>query len=238
MGIWARLRDHDRWAAAALAGALSVASTMPARAQTETQPPTAQAQPDKPDPAPGGAALEKKDGSQPAPGPAPAALAPAPTPASTPVPPSQPSQLQNGTPATVVDSHEVDGILGKPARSPTGEDMGRIVDLIVDRSGQVRAAIIDFGGFLGVGSRKIAVDWRAVRFNGAGKTDYLVFDLTRNQLRMAPAYVAGEPVVVIGPQQEARPQPPAAPPAAAAPAPAPPSTPPPQTEAPVKAQDP
>jgi hypothetical protein len=39
------------------------------------------------------------------------------------------------------------------------EDMGRIVDVIVDRSGQVRAAVIDFGGFLGVGSRKIAVDW-------------------------------------------------------------------------------
>ena len=42
--------------------------------------------------------------------------------------------------------------------------MGRIVDVIVDRSGQVRAAIIDFGGFLGVGSRKIAVDWNALHF--------------------------------------------------------------------------
>ena len=29
--------------------------------------------------------------------------------------------------------------------------MGRIVDIIVDRSGQVRAAVIDFGRFLGVG---------------------------------------------------------------------------------------
>ena len=42
--------------------------------------------------------------------------------------------------------------------------MGRIVDVLVDRSGQVRAAIIDFGGFLGVGSRKIAVDWNALHF--------------------------------------------------------------------------
>ena len=42
--------------------------------------------------------------------------------------------------------------------------MGRIVDVLVDRSGEVRAAIIDFGGFLGVGSRKIAVDWDALHF--------------------------------------------------------------------------
>ena len=41
--------------------------------------------------------------------------------------------------------------------------MGRIVDVIVNRSGQVRAAIIDFGGFLGVGSRKVAVEWSALR---------------------------------------------------------------------------
>jgi len=39
--------------------------------------------------------------------------------------------------------------------------MGRIVDVIVDLAGVVRAAVIDFGGFLGVGSRKIVVDWNA-----------------------------------------------------------------------------
>ena len=46
--------------------------------------------------------------------------------------------------------------------------MGRIVDVLVDRRGQVRAAIIDFGGFLGVGSRKIAVDWSALHFPPPG----------------------------------------------------------------------
>ncbi len=42
--------------------------------------------------------------------------------------------------------------------------MGHIVDVIVDRAGAVRAAVIDFGGFLGVGSRKIVVDWSALHF--------------------------------------------------------------------------
>ena len=60
----------------------------------------------------------------------------------------------------MVDAQQLESILGKNVISPSGEDMGRIVDIMVDRSGQVRAAIIDFGGFLGVGTRKIAVDWR------------------------------------------------------------------------------
>ena len=55
-------------------------------------------------------------------------------------------------------------MLGREVRSAADENMGRIVDVIVDRAGQVRAAIIDFGGFLGVGSRKIVVDWNALHF--------------------------------------------------------------------------
>ncbi len=55
----------------------------------------------------------------------------------------------------MLDDQEVSTILGKSVRSNADEDMGRIVDIIVSRDGQVRAAIIDFGGFLGIGTRKI-----------------------------------------------------------------------------------
>jgi sporulation protein YlmC with PRC-barrel domain len=118
---------------------------------------------------------------------------------STPQPvPSKGESEKEGTPATVVDAQQLESILGKNVISPTGEDMGRIVDIIVDRSGQVRAAIIDFGGFLGVGTRKIAVDWRLIRFPSDGKMDNVMVDLTSNQLRVSPVFKAGEPVVVIG----------------------------------------
>jgi hypothetical protein len=123
----------------------------------------------------------------------PPSTAPAP-PAGAP-PPNPPS----GTPAMVLDDQEVSAILGKGVRSNAGEDMGRIVDVIVSRDGQVRAAIIDFGGFLGIGIRKIAVDWRALNFAPAGKPGTINVDLTRNQVRLAPEYKRGEPVVVVGP---------------------------------------
>jgi hypothetical protein len=100
---------------------------------------------------------------------------------------------------TVFGHEEVQGILGREVRSGANENMGRIVDVIVDRSGQVRAAIIDFGGFLGVGSRKIAVAWNALRFPPDAKNvERIGLELTRDQVQGAPEYKADKPVVVLG----------------------------------------
>ena len=130
--------------------------------------------------------------------PAPAAPAPA-APASAPAPkPDTPATESAGTPATVIDGQQIEGLLGKTVESPTGEDMGHIVDLLVDKSGQIRGALIDFGGFFGVGSRKIAVDWQLIRFPTDPKSGAVMVDLSRNQLRVAPVYKDGEPVVMLG----------------------------------------
>jgi hypothetical protein len=100
---------------------------------------------------------------------------------------------------TVLNNHEAGGILGREVLSAANENMGRIVDVIVDRSGRVRAAIIDFGGFLGVGSRKIAVEWNALHFPPPGQADAkITLDLTRDQVKAAPEYQDGKPIVVLG----------------------------------------
>ena len=108
----------------------------------------------------------------------------------------------------ILESHELQGILGKEVRSATGENMGRIVDAVVDRGGQVRAAIIDFGGFLGVGSRKIAVDWNALHFpRPDDKAGRVTLEFTRDQLKAGPEYQDGKPVVVLGDQGKLEPFP-------------------------------
>src|ERR1700757_1138519 len=100
---------------------------------------------------------------------------------------------------TVLNSHEVEGILGRQVLGAAEENMGRIVDVIVDHSGRVRAAVIDFGGFLGVGSRKIAIDWSALHFPPPGQPNAKIsLDLTRDQVKAAPEYQEGKPIVVLG----------------------------------------
>lgn len=100
---------------------------------------------------------------------------------------------------TVIDTFDAKGILGRDVRSPASENMGRIADVIVDRAGQVRGAVIDFGGFLGVGQRKIVVDWTALHFwNVADKTASITLDLTREQVRAAPEYKDDQPMIVLG----------------------------------------
>lgn len=115
-------------------------------------------------------------------------------------PPAAPATKAAPPPSvTVIAPKEAHGVLGRDVRSPTDEDMGHIVDVIVDHSGTVRAAVIDFGGFLGVGSRKIVVDWNALHFGQVNKKeDSITLDLSKAQVAAAPEYKEDRPIVVLG----------------------------------------
>jgi hypothetical protein len=125
---------------------------------------------------------------------------PPPVPAESPAAPSAGSSETPPEPTvTILGSRQAQSVLGKEVRSSANENMGRIVDVIVDHDGRVRAAVIDFGGFLGVGSRKIAVDWNALNFAPAGdKRDVVISELTRDQVKAAPEYKDKQTVVVLG----------------------------------------
>jgi PRC-barrel domain len=112
-------------------------------------------------------------------------------------PEAPPAASREGTPATVIDNQQIEGIIGKSVRSSADEDMGRVIDVLVNRTGQVRGVVIDFGGFLGVGSRKVAVDWSALHFPDSRKSNNITLDLTRDQVRVAPEYRPGVPVVIL-----------------------------------------
>ncbi len=83
---------------------------------------------------------------------------------------------------------EAASLLGRTVRDPAGVALGRVVDVLVDDAGQPIAAVLDLGGFLGMGSRRIAVAWRGLRFSvkeGAGR---IGLEMTMDQIRDTPDY--------------------------------------------------
>jgi hypothetical protein len=91
-------------------------------------------------------------------------------------------------PLQVLPISEAAGIMGRSVRGPDGKDLGRIIDVIVDQNGQPRAAVIDFGGFLGLGNRKIAVDWGTLHFAPGNQEAPVTLNLTTDQIKAAPEY--------------------------------------------------
>ncbi|MDB5363315.1 MAG: hypothetical protein JWO51_4612 [Rhodospirillales bacterium] len=91
-------------------------------------------------------------------------------------------------------------VLGKKVLGPVGEDMGRVTDLLLDRDAQIKSIVIDFGGFLGVGSRKIAIDWRLVRFVPDKPDAPIALSLGKADVQAAPEYKdSAQPPVMVGP---------------------------------------
>jgi hypothetical protein len=87
-----------------------------------------------------------------------------------------------------VPPEEAFAILGLPVTGPDGKTVGRLVDLLVDASGKPEAGVIDVGGFMGVGARKIAVHWSTLHFAPADPKRPITLDLTLDQIKAAPEF--------------------------------------------------
>jgi hypothetical protein len=133
------------------------------------------------------------------------AAKPAEKPAAKPAPavPAPPKNLEPLPPGKYT------GVLGKKVAGPDGNDLGLVIDVVVDVYGTPRAAIIDFGGFLGVGSRKIAIDWRLLNFAPDQETDGQIWlSLDRAEIAAAPEYRPGDTAdEMVGPPSATPPSP-------------------------------
>src|SRR5690606_24914150 len=69
------------------------------------------------------------------------------------------------------------------------EHIGTIGDLALTEDGSVDALIIDFGGFLGIGTKPVAVAFENLDFLAdANNNRSLVLPITREQMEAAPAF--------------------------------------------------
>lgn len=106
---------------------------------------------------------------------------------------------QAETPATeegAASKSRLVSILGREVTNREG-DGGRVIDVLVDLDGRSGAVVVEFGGFMGIGSRKVAVEWNALRFVREGNRTLLMVDVSRDQIRDAAEYKPNEPSAVL-----------------------------------------
>jgi hypothetical protein len=74
------------------------------------------------------------------------------------------------------------------------------VDILADDRGRVRVAIIESGGFLGVGNRRVAVDWSLFRFRPDTSDSYVMLAASAQELQETPEYKdSRQPVALMAP---------------------------------------
>jgi hypothetical protein len=63
-----------------------------------------------------------------------------------------------------------------------------VQDVYVDASGAIKSVVLSVGGFLGVGSKDVAVKWSDLKQTRDGKSVVLTTILDKDQLKALPDY--------------------------------------------------
>lgn len=79
-------------------------------------------------------------------------------------------------------------VIGATVRNQAKETVGKINDVFVDKSGAIKTVVVSVGGFLGVGSKDVAVKWEDIQFQRDGDSVVLVTNWTKDSLKAMPDY--------------------------------------------------
>jgi sporulation protein YlmC with PRC-barrel domain len=90
--------------------------------------------------------------------------------------------------SSVISSDKVEGTA---VYNANGDKLGSIDDLMIDkRSGMVRYASLEFGGFMGIGTDRYPLPWSLLKYDTA--LDGYVVPLQKDQLESAPRYAQSD----------------------------------------------
>lgn len=92
------------------------------------------------------------------------------------------AQKQNNVQAL----YKVSVLMGKEIKDKNGEKLGKIVDLVIGRSGQVKYAAFSQGGMLGMKEKMTAIPWNKIQISDEGR--YYTLNASKKQLKDAPTF--------------------------------------------------
>jgi len=103
-----------------------------------------------------------------------------------------PTMTRDGYNPVAVTEVSIDQLIGKSVFGVDDNDVGNIDDVIADDSGAIQMVVINFGGFLGIGTTQVALDYDELTIlSTEGFADIRVYvDATEEQIKAMPVYVA------------------------------------------------
>jgi predicted outer membrane protein/sporulation protein YlmC with PRC-barrel domain len=81
---------------------------------------------------------------------------------------------------------EADQLMGADVYDTQGNEMGEVDNVLVSKDGEVKAVVIAWGGFLGLGERKAAVPMEDVTWDTG--QERVVVDMSKDQIKQLPKY--------------------------------------------------
>jgi sporulation protein YlmC with PRC-barrel domain len=116
------------------------------------------------------------------------------------IPPEGETGTQAGTGMTgqqPAGTTNVEDLMGRTVVGSDGEEIGEIEDVILDAdSGEARQVVIASGGFLGLGERRIAVEYGELQIEPGADTIQAA-GLTQQSIESMPEFEYGENVVSV-----------------------------------------
>ena len=83
-------------------------------------------------------------------------------------------------------------LIGTKVRNANKESIGKIDEIYLDKEAKVTDVVISVGGFLGVGSKDVAVKWSDITVGQEDNSVVLTTSLTKDALTALPDYTKSE----------------------------------------------
>jgi len=94
-----------------------------------------------------------------------------------------------GTPVSTSNVISSERVEGTAVYNTAGDKLGTIDDLMIDKlSGQVQYAVMEFGGFLGIGTDRYPIPWSVLKYD-TSQGGYVV-PIDKAAIEGAPRYAS------------------------------------------------
>ena len=87
---------------------------------------------------------------------------------------------------TIAGNYSADDLMDRDIVDGEGTSVGKVSDLLIDSDGSIKNVLVDVGGFLGIGTRTVALDLNQIQM-AQGDGEDLVVNMTREQVEQLPA---------------------------------------------------